>query len=222
MKRRSLSGNVGVAVFVLAFVSIVISFFSASWLVSDYRITGAKLDRLGLWTHCFRSLPDPQDDFQRRFFVGCRWIFDPFTKGYDRIRGYLMPWYIIITQFFYTIAFLGVLVSFVLVLLFVLCFGPNQKRFIQLIQLIGGIMLVVGLSGGLAVIVFALWANQDGWMLGHENNFFGWAFALAISGVIEALICAALFLLESQIQQKKQRNLKESQTRFEMEQETKA
>lgn len=91
MKRRSLAGNVAVGVFALAFVSIFVAFFSASWLVSDERITGAKLQRLGLWTHCFRSLPDPQDEYQRRFFVGCRWIFDPFTKGYDQIRGYLMP-----------------------------------------------------------------------------------------------------------------------------------
>lgn len=91
MKRRTLSGNVAVGVFALAFVSIFVAFFSASWLVSDDRITGAKLNRLGLWTHCFRSLPDPQDEYQRRFFVGCRWIFDPFTTGYDQIRGYLMP-----------------------------------------------------------------------------------------------------------------------------------
>ncbi|XP_075236713.1 claudin family member sinuous [Lycorma delicatula] len=222
MKRRSLAGNFGVGVFVLSLISIVIAFFSASWLVSDYRITGAKLDRLGLWTHCFRSLPDPQDEYQRRFFVGCRWIFDPFTTGYDQIRGYLMPWYIVITQFFFTLAFLGVLASFILVLLFALCFGPHQKRFVKLVQLIGGIMLGVGLSGGLAVIVFALTANRDNWMPGHDNNFFGWSFALAVAGVIEALICSALFLLEANIQKKKQKQLKESQTRFEMEQEAKA
>lgn len=47
--------------------------------------------RLGLWSHCFRSLPDPLDQYQRRFFVGCRWVYDPFTTGYDRIRGYLLP-----------------------------------------------------------------------------------------------------------------------------------
>lgn len=91
MKRRSLAGNVAVGVYILALISIVIAFFSASWLVSDYRITGARLDRLGLWTHCFRSLPDIQDEYQRRFFVGCRWIFDPFTTGYDQMRGFLMP-----------------------------------------------------------------------------------------------------------------------------------
>jgi hypothetical protein len=91
MKRRTLAGNCGVAVFAVAFVCIVVAFSTPSWLVSDYRITGAKLDRLGLWVHCFRSLPDVNDDYQRRFFVGCRWVYDPFTTGYDEIRGFLIP-----------------------------------------------------------------------------------------------------------------------------------
>lgn len=54
-------------------------------------LIGAKLESLGLWTHCFRSLPDPNDPAERRHFVGCHWIFDPFTKGYDEIRGFLLP-----------------------------------------------------------------------------------------------------------------------------------
>lgn len=91
MKRRTLSGSCGVGIFVIAFVCVCIAFATPSWIVSDYRITGAKLDRLGLWTHCFRSLPDVNDDAQRRFFVGCRWVFDPFTTGYDEIRGFLIP-----------------------------------------------------------------------------------------------------------------------------------
>lgn len=91
MKRRSLAGSFGVGVFVIAFLGICVAFGTPSWLVSDYRITGSKLDRLGLWTHCFRSLPDINDDYQRRFFVGCRWIYDPFTTGYDKIRGFLLP-----------------------------------------------------------------------------------------------------------------------------------
>lgn len=91
MKRRTLSGSCGIGIFVIAFVCICVAFATPSWIVSDYRITGAKLDRLGLWTHCFRSLPDVNDDYQRRFFVGCRWVFDPFTTGYDEIRGFLIP-----------------------------------------------------------------------------------------------------------------------------------
>jgi len=42
MKRRTLSGSCGVGVFVFAFAFIAIAFATPSWLVSDYRITGAK------------------------------------------------------------------------------------------------------------------------------------------------------------------------------------
>lgn len=91
MKRRSLSGSCGIGLFMVSFICVFIAFATPSWIVSDYRITGAKLDRLGLWTHCFRSLADPNDDYNRRFFVGCRWVFDPFTTGYDEIRGFLIP-----------------------------------------------------------------------------------------------------------------------------------
>lgn len=91
MKRRTLSGSCAIGLFMIAFICVFLAFVTPSWIVSDYRITGAKLDRLGLWTHCFRSLADPNDDYNRRFFVGCRWVFDPFTTGYDEIRGFLIP-----------------------------------------------------------------------------------------------------------------------------------
>lgn len=153
MKRRTLAGNCGVAVFAIAFVCIVVAFSTPSWLVSDYRITGAKLDRLGLWVHCFRSLPDVNDDYQRRFFVGCRWVYDPFTTGYDEIRGFLIPRkfnepkrmplitydfvsaaFMIITQFFMTLAFIAIFVSLILVMLYFLCGGPDQKYFLLMIK----------------------------------------------------------------------------------------
>lgn len=155
MKRRTLAGNCGVAVFAIAFVCIAVAFTTPSWLVSDYRITGAKLDRLGLWVHCFRSLPDVNDDYQRRFFVGCRWVYDPFTTGYDEIRGFLIPRksseveqvlmhkltivspftaFMIITQFFMTLAFIAIFVSLILVLLYFLCGGPDQKHFLLMIK----------------------------------------------------------------------------------------
>ena len=91
MKRRTLAGNCGVFVFVIALVACLIAFTTSSWVVSDYRITGAKLNSLGLWKHCFRSLQDVNDGSMRRFFVGCRWVYDPFTTGYDEIRGFLLP-----------------------------------------------------------------------------------------------------------------------------------
>ena len=39
----------------------------------------------------YRSLPDFNDLLNQRYYAGCRWIFNPFTKGYDQIRSYLVP-----------------------------------------------------------------------------------------------------------------------------------
>lgn len=201
---------------------VAVAFATPSWLVSDYRITGAKLNRLGLWTHCFRSLSDPYDVNQRRFFVGCRWIYDPFTTGYDEIRGYLVPPFMVATQFFFTVCFICVLLSTILALLYFLCFGPENERFVLLVKSLAWILLVGGLCGGIAVIVFATLGNRNNWMPGHDNNFFGWSFVLACIGTIACLIAAILFFVDANIHYKKRKYLKESQSRFEMEQETKA
>ncbi|PSN44601.1 hypothetical protein C0J52_17808 [Blattella germanica] len=222
MKKRSLAGNFAVGTFVLTLVCIFVSFCAPAWLVSDPRITGANLDRLGLWSHCFRSLPDPQDDYQRRFFVGCRWVYDPFTTGYDEIRGFLLPPFMIVTQFFFTLCFICVLISTIIVLVFFLCCDPEQKHFVKVSLLISILLMIAGFTGAIAVIVFASLGNTDGWMPGHANNFFGWAFGLAVAGVAMAIISGSLFLVESRVQHKKREYLKESQTRFDMEQESKA
>lgn len=90
-KKRTLSGTVAIFVFLLAVILILVAFATPYWLESDKRIVGSKFEKLGLWTHCFRSLPDPYDPAMGRFFSGCRWIFDPFTTGYQEIRSFLVP-----------------------------------------------------------------------------------------------------------------------------------
>ncbi|XP_044729786.1 uncharacterized protein LOC123293135 [Chrysoperla carnea] len=222
MRNRTLTGNLAIVIYLISLFCVVIAFSTSSWLVSDYRIRGAKFDRLGLWTHCFRSLPDPTDVYQRRFFVGCRWVFDPFTKGYDEIRGFLIPGFMIATQFFYTITFICALISAVLVLMYFLCCSPDQNKFTLFVRGIGLTCLVGGISGCIGVIVFAIWGNTDGWMPGHENNWFGYSFVLAIVGAVGFVIAAGLFLVEENVQVRKQRHFKDSQTRFELEQESKA
>lgn len=72
------------------------------------------------------------------------------------------------------------------------------------------------------MLIFAFWGNTDGWMPGHENNWFGYSFVLAIIGAIGFVIAGGLFLVEENVQIRKQRTFKDSQTRFELEQETKA
>lgn len=40
MRKRTSTGNIAIGVFVLGALLTILAFFSRSWLVSDYRITG--------------------------------------------------------------------------------------------------------------------------------------------------------------------------------------
>lgn len=128
--------------------------------------------------------------------------------------------FMIATQFFFTLCFLLSLASFILILLFTLCCDPEQKRYVQLIMIIGYLLLVGGISGGLAVIIFACFGNTNGWMPGHSNNFFGWSFIMAAVGSVFTIVAGTLLLVEANVQRKKREYLKESQTRFQLESRT--
>lgn len=140
-------------------------------------------------------------------------------KIYNQIK-FLITAFMVATQVFFTICFLLGLISFCLVLLFTLCWDPERKRYIELISSIGYLLLASGLSGSLAVIIFACLGNTDGWMPGHTNNYFGWSFALGVIGSVLMLIASVLFLVEANVQRKKRNYLKESQTRFPLESRT--
>lgn len=79
----------------------------------------------------------------------------------------------IVTQFFYTLCLIGALVGLALVLLFFLCAGPDQSWYVRLIKTISWLLLATGISGTIAVIVFACFGNRNNWMPEHANNWFG-------------------------------------------------
>jgi H+/Cl- antiporter ClcA len=89
-------------------------------------------------------------------------------------------------------------------------------------QTIGFILLGACVCGVIAVLVFAIFGNKDKWMPQHANNWFGWSFILGVIGSVSCGIASTLFLTEAHIQQRKRRQLKESQSRFELEHESKA
>ncbi len=90
-RERTLTGKFALGTFVIVAVFLTVSFCTPNWIEGDPRIYGTKVERVGLWVHCFRSLPDYNDLRHQRFFAGCRWIFNPFTEGYDNIRNFLAP-----------------------------------------------------------------------------------------------------------------------------------
>ena len=90
-RERTLTGKWALATFAIVFVFVTVSFCTPNWIEGDPRIYGTQVERVGLWVHCFRSLPDYNDHIHRRNFAGCRWIFNPFTRGYENNRDFLAP-----------------------------------------------------------------------------------------------------------------------------------
>lgn len=81
-------------------------------------------------------------------------------------------------------------------------------------------VLVGGISGGIAVIIFASLGNAEGWMPGHTNNYLGWSFALGVIGSVLLLIASALIHVEANVQHKKRKYITESQSKFQLESRT--
>ena len=90
-RERTLSGNVALALGFVMIVFVTTGFVTPNWLEVDPRFYGTQFQKLGLWVHCFNSYPDINDHENQRFFVACRWIFNPFTKGYAEIRYLIVP-----------------------------------------------------------------------------------------------------------------------------------
>lgn len=90
-RERTLTGKWALAMFIVVIIFTTLAFVTPNWLEGDPRFYGNRVERVGLWVHCLRSLPDYNDALHQRYFAGCRWIFNPFTKGYAEIRNYLAP-----------------------------------------------------------------------------------------------------------------------------------
>lgn len=129
--------------------------------------------------------------------------------------------FMVFTQLFMTLSFIGIFASTILVLLYFLCGGPDQKHFLTHIKITAYILLVAGICAGLGVIIFALFGNRDKWMPGYANNWFGFSFVLAAIGACACGVASTLFFTEAHVQERRLKQFKESQLRFEMEHETK-
>ena len=91
VKSRTTAAKLALPLFFVTVVCILLAFSTNHWLENWAKYYGDKFDRLGLWVHCFRSLPDPHDTNHLRYFTGCRWVFNPFTAGYAEMRDFLTP-----------------------------------------------------------------------------------------------------------------------------------
>ncbi|CAG0915739.1 unnamed protein product [Notodromas monacha] len=204
--KRSLSGLVAYGALLTALVCWSIAFFTPFWLESDFRMYGSQFKRLGLWVNCFNSLPDPNDFERHIFFVGCRWVFDPFTAGYPEIRGYLLSAFFVATQIFASFAFTLILVAFVLMGKLILCWSIKSE--VRTLKLISYVLLASAFFGFLAITIFGAKGNSDpDWMPNPQHNYFSWSYGLAVVATFAEIVAAVLFAADAHVRGKKIRRM---------------
>jgi len=196
-RERTTAGKFALALTLVMGVFMTVSFVSPSWLAADPRFYGTQFEKLGLWVHCFRSLPDYNDFTNKRFFAGCRWIFNPFTEGYQEIRQYIVPPFFIATQFFFTISFVGMLVAGALVMMYLLCIDEFYK--VRVLRWTGFDLIISGICGTIALIIFGAQGDGRDFMPDWEQNYLSWSFGLGFVGVFLMYVVAILFIVEARI-----------------------
>jgi len=201
-KSRTTAGKLGLFTFLTTFVCITVAFWTNFWLENWSKYYGDQFDKLGLWVHCFRSLPDPHDELHTRYYTGCRWVFDPFTAGYSEMRDFLAPPFFIAVQTFFTFTFMLILLAFIGTTMYVVCFTHEHQ--VGLLRALSVELTLAGICGTLSVIIFGALGDSRNWMPDFEHNFLSWSFGLAVVGSFGCYLTAALFYVEAKVQAKKQ------------------
>lgn len=201
-RERALAGNVALGLGFVMIVFVTTGFVTPNWLEVDPRFYGTQFKKLGLWVHCFNSYPDINDFNNERFFVACRWIFNPFTEGYAEIRYRIVPPFFVATQFFFTLCFIGMLISIALTLMYLLCIDEYYR--VKVLRWIGVDLMAAAVCGTISLIIFGAEGDGRSFMPDWEQNYLSWSFGLAFVGVAMQYVTAVLFLVEARIQMRKE------------------
>lgn len=186
-----------------------IAFSTPNWLAADGNEPMKRFNKLGLWEACFYEFRDTYYLYDR-VYRGCKWVFD---EDYAFLLDFLEPPFFIVTQIFYTIGFVFLLVASIGVLAIQLCFIIEKE--ILAMRVLSLLMFASSLFSTIAVIVFGIRGDDRDWMPGHEHNFLSWSFGLAVVGAFFSWMSTVLFWAESRILYKKE--LKKEQQMFNME-----
>ncbi|XP_063223878.1 uncharacterized protein LOC134531835 [Bacillus rossius redtenbacheri] len=185
---------------VLAFVLIFIAFVTPYWLETDGQLERPKFIRIGLWQVCFRNFEDTHHWYDTKF-TACWWVFE---EEFYIIRDLLLPGFFVATQFFFTMTFTLMLVASFLTALY-LCCSRHHDRFVLLLWVIGGDLLIAAGSGTIAVVVFGAMGDGRVWMPNWEHNDLSWSYALAVLGVMLLYAGGILFVVEGRRHRARQR-----------------
>lgn len=125
-------------------------------------------------------------------FDGCMWVFE---EEYYIIHDYLLPSFYIATQIFFTLCFTLLLLGSLMTFLFLGC-SRDSDRYILLLLSNGATLVMSGLCGFIACVIFGCYGDSRDWMPNWEHNNMGWAFAFGVIGSFLLFPAGVLFLVE--------------------------
>merc|ERR1711956_182112 len=176
---RTTTGRWAIFVFIVSATFMTVAMVSPNWIEADQRFYGTKVQRVGLWVHCFRSSP-----------------------GYDRIRNFLAPPFFVATQFFYTLSFIAMLIAIIFVVMYLLCVDEYYR--VNVLRWTGIDLIIGGAFGTVALIIFGALGDGRDFMPDWEHNYLSWSFGLAFVGAVFNYVSGVLFLVEARIIRRKE------------------
>lgn len=88
--------------------------------------------------------------------------------------------FFVATQFFFTLCFIGMLISIALTLMYLLCIDEYYR--VKVLRWIGADLMVAAVCGTVSLIIFGAQGDGRDFMPDWEQNYLSWSFGLAFVG----------------------------------------
>jgi len=184
---------------------LLISFASPYWLQS-WGDTNSPFTNMGLWEVCFFRFRFPKFQFDR-LFTGCHAVWG---TDYRLIREWLLPWWLMLVQFFmafsFLISFIGQMFDVCLLLRWPL------ERILRLEwQIVYVSFILKGLTAVTLFVTVCLFGGScwdRGWLLYPNYNYVSWSYAFACFSMVAHGGAAFLMFVEGKAaKERKERNM---------------
>lgn len=189
---------------IIAFLSgllLLMSFASPYWLQS-WATTESPFNNMGLWEFCFQDFRHPDYQFDT-LFNGCHWIWGEY---YRLIREKLLPGWLIVVQFFATLALMASYLGQIIIVTLLLRWP--LEIILRFEFWFCGLALVLNCCTAvlmfLSVVIFYAECWSRDWLLYPNWNYPSWSYAFACFSVVGHGI-AALFLYWDTIKAKERK-----------------
>jgi len=181
---------------IFSFVSgllLLMSFASPYWLQS-WANTDSPFLNMGLWEFCFFKFRHPDNQFDH-LFTGCHALYG---DEYRYIREKLLPGWLMVVQFFATVAFITTYVGQVVIVALLLRYPLEiilkfEWQFVGLAFVFKSMTAVLLF---LTICVFGAECWDRDWLLYPNYNYVSWSYALATFSCLGHIIAAVLMFYE--------------------------